>query len=282
MANFVRERSDRDWYRGLKIPHTVIRNIDEKTKKAVSGTGGNYNPSSLLTIGGAGLELQGTLNMLLGKAQPTVFRFGDDDYFKHRRPVIRTIVESCTVLLANIIPRECGNDSTVTMANQPFILTRRNAAFLRFPLRIPNGTRLEQVLLSFAVGVAHANVPANLPKIRVVRISRDGTIEKFAGDTSIMSSFALSVDSDGWLIMNRPASGAAYFNAGNPQTLSITFNPVIDEIIDTTQYAYALEFVDEWGANSYNDMNGGTAIAVQANKLFTISMKVHHYDLRPY
>lgn len=282
MANFTRERTDRDWYRGLKIPHTVIRNIDEKTKKAVSGTGGNYNPSSLLTIGGAGLELQGTLNMLLGKAQPTVFRFGDDDYFKHRRPVIRTILESCTVLLANIIPREFGNDSTVAMANQPFILTRRNGSFLRIPLRIPDGAKLEQVTLSFAIGVEHANVPANLPKMRVVRIKRDGTIEKYPGDVSLMTSLALLVDDDGWLTMTRPASGVLYYNGGAVQTMSITFNPVIDAAIDTTQYAYALEFVDEWGTNSFNDMNGGAAIAVQSNKLFTIAMKIHHLDLRPY
>lgn len=282
MANFTRERSDRDWYRGLKVPQAVIRNIDEKTKKAVSGTGGTYNPSSLLTIGGAGLELQGTLRMTAGKAQPTVFRFGDDDYFKHREPVVRTIVETCAVLLQNQIPREFANDSTVTMTTQPFVLTRRLGSFLRIPLRIPDGVRFERVTLSFAIGVAHANVPANLPKIRVVRIKSDGTIEKYPGDMSIMVPFSLPVDTDGWLTMPRPASGALYFNGGAAQTLTLVFNPYTDEIIDTTKYAYALEYVDEWGANSFNDMSGGTAIALQSNKLFTLAMKVHHYDLRPY
>lgn len=272
MTHFLRERSDADWYRGLKVPETVIRNIDEKSALAVSGTGGSYAPSSPIYLGGAGLELQGSMT-LSGTAAvfPAVgknYKFGDDDYFKFTTLRARTIVDSPQLLLSkDQLQREArpwGTTGTVA----PSLRTKRANAHLLMPIRIPDGSFLYAVEIGFKVGQTHANVPANLPRARVVRITRDGVIQQHPNPASTV------FDPEGWNQFPVPASGAAWYAAGVLQTMTLSYDYTVTERADTSLYAYAVEWYDEWGTNSFpNDL--GT-------DLIYLKITVYQSDVRPY
>lgn len=275
MSHYVRERADRDWYRGLKIPHTVIRNIDEKTKKAVSGTGGTYNPSSPIIIGGAGIELQCALQLSGSpgaKAQPAagrVFRFGANDYFKHASAVSRSINDTPLLLLSNkTLFREAQPVMSVSATTAPALRTRRAGAFLRMPLRLPDGARLASVEIGYKIGQAHANVPENLPKARVVRIAATGGIEQHPLPSSSV------FDVDGWVSVPTPASGAAYYNGGALQTFTLNYIYSVVEPVNTSLYAYAVEWLEESGTNSFTN-NIGSLIPY-------LKSTFYQDDLRPY
>lgn len=269
MTHFVRERSDRDWYRGLRVPEVVLRNIDEKTKMAVSATGGTYAPSSPIVIGGAGIELQCAMQLTNAKAQPgvgRVFRFGSSDYFKHEIAVSRSIVDSPLLLLgSHNLPRQAQLQMSVSATTAPALQTRRASAFLRIPLRIPDGARVSGIEIGFKVGVTRANVPA-LPKARLVRAS--------IGDAEWRQHPYCSsplFDQEGWVSLPTPASGAAYYNGGALQTLSLTYNALLVDPIDTSLYSYALEWIDDSG------ITGGAG-----NYLVYIKTTFQQDDLRPY
>ncbi len=272
MSHFERERPDADWYRGLQIPHTVIRNIDEKTLLAVSGTGGTYAPSSPIILGGEGVELQSAM-LLSGTATafPAVgknYIFGDDDYFRFSALRDRTIIDSPTLLLAkDTLQREArpwGSTSTVA----PTLRTKRPRARLLMPIRIPDGSYLATVVVAFKVGQSHANVPANLPRMRVVRIGTDGVIEQHPNPSSAL------YDPEGWVRFPVPASGAAWYDSGNVQTMPLYYDYANTEAADSASYGYAVEWEDEWGTNSFADDVG--------NHLVYLQTTVYQADVRPY
>lgn len=272
MSRFSRELSDAGWYRGLKIPASVIRNIDEKTKKAISETGGTWSPSAPIILGGEGLELQCALQLTNATANPGAgyyFIFGDDDYFQNEALVSRTIDDSPQLMSGSFSGgREfvayC-NDSTGAAS----MMARHPGARGRFPLRIPDGSYLAAVAISFRVGTAHANVPATLPKARVVRIAADGTITPHPDCTN-------DVERDGWLSPALPASGVLWYAAGAIQTLTLNFDYTITDQADTSTYAYALEWIEEDGTNAFNPTND------EGNHVVHLCTTVYQPDLRPY
>lgn len=273
MSHFVRERNERAWYRGLKIPHTVFRGIDEKTKKAVSGSGGTYAPGTPIIIGGEGLELQCLLQLAgapIAYAKPgagKVFRFGDDDYFTNDALVSRKINDSPLLILGNhSLQREARAVGLV--AGFPGLQTKHPGAFLRLPLRLPDGARLSQVVVSFRVGQSHANVPDYLPKARVVRIAPEGTITQYPEQTTS------GRDVNGWVPLATPGSGALYYAAGASQTITLTFDHLAQDPTSTAAYGYALEWTEESGSNTFADSVG--------NYLDYIETTFYQADLRPY
>jgi hypothetical protein len=272
MSHFTRERTDAAWYRGLKIPHTVIRNIDEKTKLGVSGNGGSWAPSSAIIIGGAGLELQSDI-LLSGtaKAQPGTgknFVFGDDDYFRFSASRTRIIHDSPLLTLSKeTLQREARPWSSVSTA-VPSLRTKRPNARVVCPLRIPDGGRLSEIVIGFMVGQSHADVPTILPKARAIRIAADGTFTQHPYPTTS------GHDPDGWVVPATPVSGAAWYNGGAIQTLTLTYDQTLLPGADTSLYGYAVEWVEESGTNAFADDVG--------NHLVYFKTTVYVDDMRPY
>lgn len=273
MSAFTRELPDSGWYRGLKIPASVLRNIDEKTKKAVSGTGGAYSPSQPIIIGGEGIELQCGVLLAGGAhvvpAAGKAIRFGDDDYFVHGTPQVRTI-DQCPMEFWPSglgIPAHARIYLDSTIATVPAIRTVRADAFLRLPLRIPDGAILTAFSIDFKVGQTHANVPTTLPSARVIRVAADGTIDQYPSPTTVQR------EPGGWVSPALPASGALWYAAGALQTLTLTFSAA-GVPTDTSQYAYAVEWREESGADSFTNYVG--------NYLVHFRFTVRQPDLRPY
>lgn len=271
MTRFARERADHLWYRGLKIPVDVVRNIDEKTKKAVSGNGGSWAPSSSIIIGGAGVEFQCGVQLTNATAAPAggnVFRFGDDDYFKNSALVARTIDDSPLAILGSFsMQREARPWMAVATTTTPAIRTKRAGAFLRFPIRVPDGSRLSTVEIGFKVGQSHSSLPATLPSARVVRMSADGVIEQYPHSASTI------YEPEGWVSPNA-VSGAGWYNAGAIQTLTLSYSYLLADPADSSLYAYAVEWREEEGANSFTDDIG--------TYLLHFRQTVYQADLRPY
>lgn len=277
MSHFTRERNDAGcYYRGYvgagNELATVIRNIDEKTKKAISGTGGTWAPSSAIIIGGAGLELQCGLQLTNATAAPgagKAFRFGDDDYFQFASPVSRTIDDSpLAVLGAFTLQREARAWLAVSNSTTPALRTKHAGARLMLPIRIPDGSRLATLQVGFKVGQAHADVPVVLPTARVVRCAADGTIDQYPDNTTATRT------PDGWVSPTRPPSGADWYAAGALQTFDITFDADDGERADTSTYGYAVQWRDESGTNAFADDVG--------NYLVHLKMTIYSQDLRPY
>ena len=271
MAHFTRELTDAAWYHYRTVDATILRNIDEKTKKAISGSGGTYTPTAAIIIGGDGIELQCKAVVGSGAvAQPGAgkfFIFGDDDYFTHSTPTARIIRQNVLENLSGYASfqgeAQPWMDNVLTVV--PSLRFMRQAGFVRIPLRLPDGAILTQVTIGFKVGQSHANVPQHLPRARIVRVLKDGTIEPLPNPTD-------PSDFNGWHSPDTPASGAAWYNAGALQTL--TFDYGGNEKIDTDTYGYALEFKEEHGTNAYTDENGNILVYIEFNVTLA--------DLRPY
>lgn len=272
MSAFTRELSDAGWYRGLKIPAAVLLNIDEKTKRAVSGTGGTWAPTSPLIIRGAGIELQCALQLTGATVNPApgkAIRFGDDDYFIHGTPPSRVIDQSPLDLLsAGGISRHAKVNLDTTLAATPSLRTIRAGAFLHVPLRIPDGSILTSLAIDFKVGQTHASVPANLPKARVVRVTADGIITQYPYPTSAI------YEKEGWVSPATPASGAAWYAAGALQTLTLTYDGELGAPTDSSIYGYAVEWKEESGTNAFTNYIG--------NHLLHFRFTITQPDLRPY
>lgn len=274
MAHYVRERSDQDWYLGLAVPPVVIRNIDEKSKKALSSTGGTYAPSSPIIIGGEGLELQcGALLSGGATAFPGVgksYIFGDDDYFRYPTPIARQITDS----VLNLCPephtwgRETRALAAPTLALTPCLQSKRPRGLITIPTRFPDGVRPSAVSISYNVPFAHANVPQFLPSLRFVRISADGIITPHPNLTNG------TLEPDGWVTINRPLTGLAYVSSGFMQGITLTFDTALVPRIDRTTYDYAVQWRDEGGDNAYT--------LKQWNQLFFLHLNFLSDELRPY
>ena len=262
MSHFTRELSDGDWYRGLKIPEVVIRNIDEKTKKAVSESGGSWAPSSPIVLAGAGLELQGGLLLSGGAAADPApgknYFFGDDDYFQFSAAQTRKIDDSPLLLAPHTLHtgREARAVSSELLTTTPALQTRRAGAFVRMPIRVPDGSRILRVDVDFKVAQAHASLPDQLPRARVVRIAADGTVTPYPNGTTA------SADPYGW-VSPAPANGTAYYALGALQTLVLTFDPDAQPAVDRAVYDYAIEWREESGTNAFTDSLGNLLVHFQ-------------------
>jgi hypothetical protein len=268
MAHFTRELSDAGWYRGLKVPQTVIRNIDEKTKKAVSGTGGTYNPAAAIIIGGAGIELQSQLSVGSSAAFPGAgknFIFGDNDFFQYESPVTKVVTTPSAVVSYWTTPRQFLYRYSENLAQKPALQSRQPGASMRFPLRIPNGSVLSSVSLKLIVGTSHTNPPQYMPRMRIVRVTAAGVVEKHPNVSTA------SADADGWVQFTRPATGTLWVNSGNPNTLTIEFSTLSMLRSDVSTYGYHAEYRDEYGTD-----------AKAGNVILGFDASVLIQDIRPY
>ncbi len=277
MAHFERERTDARWYQGLLVPPETLLNIDEKTKKAISGTGGTHTPSAPVIIGGAGLELQSAVQFSgTAAAFPATgknYTFGDDDYFKYANEQTLTVDDAPFLAGQHLELHARQARLVIVPTHLQFI---RTGARVRLPLRLPDGARLVEVVLRFIVGSAHTSVPEFLPTARVVRIDKNGVVEPHP-------TFGSAADPNGWHqpIVRAPASGANWYLAATLQTMTLPFNYVDAIRADRSTYDYALEWVDEHGDGAYNPLPpfGDPA---NGNRLFQILVTYRITDLRPY
>lgn len=105
---------------------------------------------------------------------------------------------------------------------------------ITIPLRMHDGTTLSNVALGFTVINPHSSISGMIfPGFSIIRRAIDGTI---GGLFSTGTQHATA------------ATGAAWYNSGNPQILSA--NPDQNNVIDVSTYHYYMVLTDENGTNS--------------------------------
>jgi hypothetical protein len=98
-----------------------------------------------------------------------------------------------------------------------------------------NGATLASVVVYIQVGVSHSGVPAVLPSLSVFR-------------TAIATGVVVTLGTVDPKAFPTPGSGAAWYDGGVMQTWTYTCNQ--NNVIDTTQYVYNMQLIDENGANA--------------------------------
>jgi hypothetical protein len=112
-----------------------------------------------------------------------------------------------------------------------------------------NGAHLASITIRMGVGTSHSGggVPLTPPTFNMFR-------QQFpSGGPAISTSMFSTGAQSFWPVtalggISTPGSGAAWTNSGN--LWSITFAPDTNNLIDTTQYGYHCELVDEQGTNA--------------------------------
>jgi len=239
--HFNREMPETDWTT-VPLAPAVIRNIDEKTAKAINGDdGGAWTPSAPIEIDGAGMralsawQLTGGATIEASDAAPIEFGGdSDEDVFGYdaahsgrTRSALTHLSEVYTAAPATL---------TFDAAYSCVQAKAKGARFLA-PIRVLDGATISSVSFTIRVGQAHASVPAELPRFRVLRVDEDGNAEPLAsGDADI----------DGWrYFAPKPSTGAAWYFGGNAQTFTYACNQ--NSEVDLSRYAYFAEVIEEQG-----------------------------------
>jgi hypothetical protein len=176
---------------------------------------------------------------------------GTSDYLIYGSTRSKTVLETGAAMV-NVVVAGWNTNGTL-----PYLSSTANSGTVQglWPRQLLNGAANGAVLASITVRIvvaAHTGVPATAPTINLIRYalpngSAPATSSMFStGAQSFWPTTALGG-------IATPASGAAWTASGNIQ--SITFTPDTNITIDTSQYAYELQLVDEQGANALTGSN---------------------------
>lgn len=104
------------------------------------------------------------------------------------------------------------------------------------PLQVHDGARLTSARLCWRVSPAVRDVPAAMPKLRVVRVSKTGIIEPLA-------SAATGADAEGWISVPQVASYEEWYQGNEPHRLTYACDQ--NNTIDRGSYLYYLQVIEE-------------------------------------
>lgn len=107
------------------------------------------------------------------------------------------------------------------------------------PLRVHDGSRITSATVRFRVPFPRAKKPVVMPKLRIIRVSPDGT-------TVALKSIAGGADADGYASPAVSESGDAWYNAGQPQGYRYTCDQ--NHVVDSSEYLYYAQVIEECGA----------------------------------
>lgn len=226
----------------------VIRNLDEKTKRALNGHGGGFwAPSAPIVIGGAGLEIQGGCYLLGGSSveatnsSPIVFGSNTaDDYFE-LAPGHEARSQAKLLQVGDAHTPKPSDLQISTL--YACVQARAKGARFFTPIRVVDGGTIAAVAFHFRVTESHAAVPQELPQFRVVRVDADGTVEPLRAPDA-------TTDEHGRVYFGpTPASGAAWYAAGAGQSFSYACNQ--NNLVDVARFAYFAEITEESGASAW-------------------------------
>lgn len=273
MTHFARTQSDATWTNGGLGGYVTLysdwKDLDRKVFQSVNGDrGGCWAPSAPIVVTGAvGVSILrvngpsvinygGTLTLSAGAA----VRLADGDWPRFGASHAlrkRTIVTSClerqttpdyhwlnAIASGGVQSIACSVQypsyltSIFTLITAPSQLAR---PALILPLNVHDGSRLVSATLSFRVTGPRKAAPVIPPRIRILRMDASGNL-------TALKSRASGADADGYVNIASPSSASAWYASGGVQY----FSYVCDQhnVIDTSQYAYFAQILEEVGALS--------------------------------
>lgn len=257
---FARIRTDAEWANGTDLLPAELKALDDGQVLTVDGdAGGTYGfANGALSWGGAGAVAKAVWRFGVNTASATTctvdttsgdITHGDNDYFvfdAFHNAITPAILDRPTSWAAEALDTSYSTAKVVTyvgdMSAQAWggtVPTFREGTRMLVPLSVVDGGTLDAASVEFVVGNSHANVPDVLPRFRLIRVNDSGTVEPLYTGTS-----------EGWISFPTPASGAAWYNGGASQTISVLADGDAKCIVDISSYTYWLELEDESGANT--------------------------------
>ncbi len=236
---------DGAWYNTYVPTLADFASLDAFLFAMVNGDGGGtYTPTANINVGGSGMWFAGQTTMSSGAAlQTTAFKqiFHDDNDYallvNSHTGGTRTLRTGCVTASS-----ASGFSLWTSVGSTSQLGSLSPGSHAVVPLRVHQGSTLTQAVLTFQVQRNRSVVPAVLPALRIGQRDANGTVTTLAATGS-------GADAHGYIYFPTPASGSAYFDSGNAQTLTYACTPTV---IDRTKYSYFAEIVDESGLGSLN------------------------------
>lgn len=229
---------------GAPIPATYFQSVDGAQNAAIDGdTGGSWAPSSPIVVAGSGIWCAGPWSYsgavgTIAVSSSAPVTFGDSDYFNlnaSHADATRTLLTNCdTGIDASGSNGFLAQDSATSGMYDPRLSGATGSGLWRLlvPLRVHHGATLSQVTFNFSIATGHGALPQYRPTTRVYQVDLLGNVVNLFSGT--------------WLVI-----GSAVNTVGAYEALtSATFPVVGGTIIDTSQYRYHAEIVDETGLSS--------------------------------
>jgi hypothetical protein len=254
------------------LPATWWQALDLAQSQSITEAGGSWNPSSPIVISGAGVWLCGPSTHVSGNGIFTAsgsgkrVTHGDSDWVSFKTPHIptRNIVTSVTQgrdasfgghgVSGLTVPRMQFESAAGGLLVSPVNTNYLGGGRIVLPLSVHHNAGFLDVVLFFTVS-AHSGVPLNMPVVRVLQVDQLGNVT-IVNEASNSASPAYT--GNGFIsFFPSPASGTAWHAAGAVQQLTYSCSGRID----TANFSYLLEIVDESGTNSASGNEYLAAIA---------------------
>lgn len=265
MAHLTRAIDDTVLVRGYIVSTQNLIDIDQKTFVSLNGDeGGAWAPTAPIVIGGTGVIIAGLwtisgsgASVTTGVSKSITFNRGTSgDYFgfdpSHAGALPATVsnffefytpVAQSVVWFGGLLPTKTG------------------ARFFT-PLNVYSGaSQINTVVITWRVRETHSALPQYLPRVRVIAVTDEGVV------IPLRSSDA-TTDADGFQFLPTPASVTAYNNGLVAQTWTYTCNVVLP--VDSTEYTYFIEFIEESGTGSWVSSGSQFIKSVTNHSLVTI------------
>lgn len=259
MSHNARVRGPADaWANVLPVELEIL---DENLASAINGDdGGCWAPSNPIVIGVSGLVVTGPTVLARGGTltttdDPSAFTSptitcGDGDWpeLDRANPLnVRPILIPCATACG--VPQSLWTVRRETGALQAFapmydlsdgLGPRPSRAYLR--IRAHDQATLTNLTVVFRVGATHTSLPTVMPSVRALRVDA-------MGNAVPMTSQAAGADINGYVFVATPTGAAAWTNNLASQSLSVPIDQ--NNAVDTSQYDYVLELVEEQGLTGY-------------------------------
>lgn len=247
---------------GAPLPAAYYQALDTAQFKSWNAdAGGAWAPAAPIVIGGAGMWWCGLTVLSSGATLTTPlgsgarFTHGANDFvaLQAGHPKSSRLMLTQAASGIDVSAGQLGYVPRFTFDNAKDAMKGTNgvgfnaASRLIVPLRVHHGGLLLQLTVNVLVSVAHNGVgapPTSMPQFRVFAVDTLGNVTNLSQSTT-QPGWA----GNGFIQWNpAPASGTAWYNGGNVQVFTYTFDNL--QVVDTTRFTYFAEIIDEAGVNS--------------------------------
>ncbi len=241
------------------MPYVTLQSdwqdLADKAFKSINGDkGGTWAPTTPIVVNSAGMVVTGPAEVNYGGVLKTTagarFQLGNGEYPK----LGPNHVGRTRVLRSPMHARIAGSryhfaDCPAYVGSlQTIALTVATTAGLEqptchIPLRVHDGARLASGAVKIRVPAPRAKAPIKMPRLRVIRVDRDGQIESLRAPSA-------TVDAEGYSSFPVATSGDAWCAGGAAQSWPFTCEQ--NHTIDTSLFVYYLQLTEEVGTSDPN------------------------------
>lgn len=237
------------------MPYVTLQsdwqNLADKAFKSINGDlGGTWAPTTPIIINTSGMTVSGPTEVNYGGVLKSTagsrFQLGNNEWPKlgpnhvGRSRVLRTPMHTRLAGSRYHFP-DCpayvGSIQSIALTVLSFPSQLEQPA-CHIPLRVHDGARLASGVMKYRVPVSRAKAPVRMPRVRIIRVDKDGKIESLRAQSA-------TVDVDGYSYFPTVTSGDAWFAGGVAQSWAFTCDQ--NHTIDTSLFVYYLQLTEEIG-----------------------------------